>query len=370
MSTQVLSLFLMLVLASSVLAIAYADPIRPSDNAAKRNQLNQLSKSVENHNCNIAELKIRLKNTTDFVSIYNSSSWCGTTQNPPVPVPVEICGNGIDDDKDGQIDEGCQVPVGSIPALDTSKTFRIMTIADIDDNSGLTTQANLAKKYNVQLVVIPGDLDYNSISNVFKRLADAGFDKTKLVVADGNHDDCSDIRDYLSIGSCFYEKYVSDAKINIITLKGTSVGCSDTQLANTKSKLEDSDAWYNIINIHQPFATVKSDHGPNGGFSCYHPIFKANGVNMVLQGHVHNYQYGVIDNIVYGVYGTGTHDSGSAMYDCDSSSFNSVPFKCITGTNGITVLDFQIADPNIKKINGYFVSNADKLVHSFTVGGN
>lgn len=28
----------------------------------------------------------------------------------PAPVPVEICGNGIDDDKDGEIDEGCVTP--------------------------------------------------------------------------------------------------------------------------------------------------------------------------------------------------------------------------------------------------------------------
>lgn len=34
----------------------------------------------------------------------------GAVQPPPPPPPAEICGDGIDNDKDGQIDEGCPLP--------------------------------------------------------------------------------------------------------------------------------------------------------------------------------------------------------------------------------------------------------------------
>jgi hypothetical protein len=45
----------------------------------------------------------------------NENNWASITEvdingdsQPPAPTPREICGNGVDDDGDGQIDEGCQ----------------------------------------------------------------------------------------------------------------------------------------------------------------------------------------------------------------------------------------------------------------------
>ena len=61
----------------------------------------------------------------------------------------------------------------------------------------------------------------------------------------------------------------------------------------------------------------------------------------------------------------GTHDTGSSMYGCDSTTFNNIPVKCITGTNGIEVIDLGLTSKSVK---GYFVSNADKLIDTF--GGN
>jgi hypothetical protein len=46
------------------------------------------------------------------------------------------------------------------------------------------------------------------------------------------------------------------------------------------------------------------------------------------------------------------------MYSCGSTTFNSIPIKCITGTNGVEIIDFS-KNSNSK---GYFVSNADKLI--------
>ena len=365
----ILATVLLVGAASIFLTITEAVTITPQDNAAKR-QINNFFEQVAPESNNISKVTINLFNDTNTYTLTRQYQPESPT-TPPLPTPTEICGNGIDDDKDGQIDEGCPIPptTGSVPAPNSTKFFRIWSSADIDDNSGLNTQAKLAKKYGAQIGVIHGDLDYNSIGNVFNRLAVEGYDKTKLVVADGNHDSCTDIRNYLGVGSCFYEKLFAFGKVSFLVLKGSDVGCTSQQFTDAKTKLEASNALYNVISIHEPFATVKSDHGPNGGFSCFHPLFKANGVDLVLQGHNHNYQHGVIDNLPYAVHGTGTHDEGSSMYGCDSSSFNSVTFKCITGTNGIVIIDFQI-DGKANKINGYYVSNADKLVHTFTSGGN
>ena len=74
----------------------------------------------------------------------------------------EICGDGQDNDGNALVDENCNVGLPSAPPqddgqmnvpdnpsanLNTSKTLRLAVVGDIDSNSGLTAQLNLAKKY-------------------------------------------------------------------------------------------------------------------------------------------------------------------------------------------------------------------------------
>lgn len=61
------------------------------------------------------------------------------TSTPPPPPPTEICGNGIDDDGDGEIDEGCQV-------TPPPSTVNVSTVAQL--------QAAIAGLSSGQTVVI------------------------------------------------------------------------------------------------------------------------------------------------------------------------------------------------------------------------
>jgi len=188
-------------------------------------------------------------------------------------------------------------------------------------------------------------------------------------LAAGNHDGCGIVSIWLGTNICYGDKQFTD-KVMVETIDANSqFDCTGTQFKTVKSDIETSDSLYKLVNIHQPFVTVKNNHhGPNGMFDCYNTVFQANGVDLVAQGHVHNYQKEVVGNILYGLYGTGTHDTGSGMYSCDSNKDqNGVPALCITGTNGFTILDFKIDDPNNKQINGYFVSNGDKVVDTFVI---
>ena len=355
-------------LISSTIVTAYADPIRTSDNQKKRQLFDTLSDITKNHYCDIGKVWIQLKNTTGALSVYNSSSWCGTSQTPPPPPPVEICGNGIDDDKDGQIDEGC--PVSSIPKLNKTTTLRIALVGDIDDNSGLVTQVNLAKKHGAEYFVVPGDFAYDSASGVKSKVS-AVYPASKVIMAVGNHDSASFVKSWMGTSTSYYERYVGDQEPNtkvlqfIVADSNTGFGCSGTQFNQLKANLEDSDAWYKVFVLHHPFATVQSNHGPNGQFNCFNTLFQNNGVDLVAQAHNHNFQWGSFGKSIYGVFGTGTHDTGSAMYDCDSSTFNSVNMHCQTGTNGVTFVDFKV-DKFEEKEKYYFVSNADKLVTSWS----
>jgi len=257
-------------------------------------------------------------------------------------------------------------PTNGIPTLNTSKTTRVAVIGDVDDNSGLVTELKLMQKYKAQFLVLPGDFDYNDGKHVLSTIASYGFTKANTALANGNHDSCSLVVSFS--GFCFGDQSFT-SQVQVITIDANQkFDCSSSQYKQIKSDIETSDAWYKLVNIHQPFATVKSDHGPNGQFSCYHSLFKANGVDAVLQAHNHNYQRFLIDNILYGVFGTGTHDTGSKMYPIDSTSFDGNKcLKCDTGTNGITLLDLKIDNASSRQINGYFVSHSDKVVDSFVI---
>ena len=78
----------------------------------------------------------------------------------------ELCGDRQDNDLDRLVDEGCPVNSSSvgIPAtnFNMSKTLRLAVVGDIDSNQGLTTQLEMANHYNVQILIIPGDLEYSN----------------------------------------------------------------------------------------------------------------------------------------------------------------------------------------------------------------
>jgi hypothetical protein len=100
---------------------------------------------------------------------------------------------------------------------------------------------------------------------------------------------------------------------------------------------------YKFAVVHQPFVTIKSDHPPNGEFDCYDPLFRAEGIDGVLQAHDNNYQKFNINGLMYNVFGTGTHNTGSNMYPLESDSWQGYDcIKCITDKNGITIIDLHL----------------------------
>jgi hypothetical protein len=112
--------------------------------------------------------------------------------------------------------------------------------------------------------------------------------------------------------------------------------------------------------------TVKSDHPPNGEFNCYDPLFRTGGIDGVLQAHNHNYQRFEIDGLLYGVFGTGTHDMGSSMYPLESTSWEGNNcLQCITGKNGITIIDLDIRNSNSNHFVGWFIGMENEILDKF-----
>jgi len=307
-----------------------------------------------------------------FVTAFGSNN--PITQQHVIP-GSELCGDNRDNNMDGLADENC--PLGStsssvgIPAADFNKekTLRIAIVGDVDSNQGLTTQLEIANHYKVEALIIPGDFEYSNGQEVLRTLQSHGFTKDNTDIVVGNHDSGNEIMNWLNNNRTFGQVQFrfSDDKIAFFNIDANMMfDCSSPQFKILKSQIEASKAWYKFAVVHQPFVTVKSNHPPNGQFDCYDPIFKANGIDGVLQAHNHNYQRFNIKGLMYGVFGTGTHDTGSSMYPLQSDNWQGNNcLKCITGKNGITIMDLDISNTNSKHFVGWFLGMGKEILDKF-----
>lgn len=300
-----------------------------------------------------------------WIPVMVNGSIVNGTQLPP-PKPIEVCGDGIDNNGDGQIDEGCPTvppePKDNLTtAVNTTKTLRVGAFGDIDLNTGLDDQIALFKKYNVDTVLVLGDYGYKDCQKVLDKLRAADFNH--VLVLEGNHD-CSDKTNNFNGWTQTYGNFTV-GKLSVFSIDGNiAMDCGSAQFKSLKPIIQSSNSMYKFVGIHQPFVTAPNDHhGPNGQFDCWNPLFMGAGITAVLQAHVHNYQRFDINGMPYQVDGTGTHDQGSNMYKFkganDWQGFHCI--KCFTGTNGVTLLDLQIDKPNVHHVNGWFIDMNEKV---------
>ena len=250
-----------------------------------------------------------------------------------------------------------------------SKTLRIAVVGDVDSNQGLTTQLELANHYNVQALILTGDFEYSNGNKVLSDLQSHGFTKENTDIVVGNHDSEPDVKTWLNEKEPFGQVSFAFAADRLALFNidaNTRFDCSSPQFEDLKSQIESSQALYKFVVIHQPFVTVKSHHPDNGQFNCYDPVFRAGGIDGVLQAHNHNYQRFNINGLMYGVFGTGTHDTGSSMYPLDSNTWEGNNcLKCITGKNGITIIDLHFDNKNPKDFIGWFIGMNREVLDAF-----
>jgi len=258
-----------------------------------------------------------------------------------------------------------------VPAtnFNISKTIRIAVVGDVDSNQGLTTELEIANHYNVQALILTGDFEYSNGNKVLSDLQSHGFTKANTDIVVGNHDSEQDVEACLNEKVTFGQVNFAFAadRLALFNIDANSrFDCSSPQFEDLKSQIESSKALYKFVVIHQPFVTVKSEHPDNGQFSCYDPVFRAGGIDGVLQAHNHNYQRFNINGLMYGVFGTGTHDTGSSMYPLDSNTWEGNNcLKCITGKNGITIIDLHFDNKNPKHFVGWFIDMNREVLDAF-----
>jgi hypothetical protein len=129
----------------------------------------------------------------------------------------------------------------------------------------------------------------------------------RVIPSLGNHDVIDDggqpVMDFFDMPGPYYETSVGDA--DIFVLDGNDV-LDPKQAAWLRKHLSRSDAAWQIAVFHQPaFSCARHDSTPEV-IDRWVPIFASEGVDLVLNGHDHNYQrFGPVDGVTYVVTGGG-----------------------------------------------------------------
>jgi hypothetical protein len=242
---------------------------------------------------------------------------------------------------------------------------KVALVGDVDCKGGQTKDFEKMKDVGVTTLVIVGDFEYTDSKCIADSLAKNGFNKDNTIVSVGNHDKCSDVKKFMGVSSCWYHQI--SGNVDFIVMDGNQDLKKDSKQYDDIIKwIDESEAKYQMVVIHQPFVTVKSTHKDNGQFKTYNPSFDGK-VEIVAQAHNHNYQRFMVGNVTYLLVGTGWHDSGKNMYpvSSDGDQYGNKADAKITGKNGFTLVDFGA------KVQGRFIGSVDGAVYdSFSTAGN
>ncbi|MDQ5868486.1 MAG: Ig-like domain-containing protein [Thermoproteota archaeon] len=181
-----------------------------------------------------------------------------------------------------------------------TKGLNIAAVGDWGCNSNTQSTGNNIDSKNPEVVLALGDYSYSSTATCWFNIIDPIGSITRITI--GNHEDQSseDNSAYLNHFGLSQQYYSFDYQdIHVVTLNSEqNYGIGSSQYNFVKKDLESASNNPNIhwiiVTFHQPAYT-----SPNSCSSCkaatsirdtYHPMFDQYGVDLVLEGHVHNYQ--------------------------------------------------------------------------------
>ena len=278
------------------------------------------------------------------------------------------------------------------PQPSAAAELTISAVGDFGCNSNTGKTVSNIKNKGADLVLALGDYSYQSTAKCWFSKIKPIDSKTRVNI--GNHEDDTKklLNSYLNHFGLSKQYYSFDFKnVHVLTMatqldykKGSN------QFNFVKNDLEkaaqDPKIKWIIVNFHRP--TYSSPNGCSAS-SCdgsktlrdvYHPLFDKNDVDLVLAGHVHNYQrtfpiehnddkpskptitstnkhnYNNPDGEIYAIVGTG----GISFYSLDGKKSFIASQQAIR----FGVLHLDITD---KKLEGTFLGNDGSVRDEFSV---
>jgi predicted phosphodiesterase len=275
----------------------------------------------------------------------------------------------------------------------TIQDFNFGSVGDWGCNSNTVNTVNSIQNQNPQLVLGLGDYSYQSTADCWLDRVDPIDEKMKIAI--GNHENSAsdeDLNSYLNHFGMTSQYYSFDYQNVHFLSMATEISYSSGSAQNlfVKNDLASAAANPNIdwivVYFHKPMYS-----SPNSCSSCsgesnlrdiYHPIFDQYGVDIVLEGHTHDYQrsfpikfnpnsksnpiitnnninnYNDPEGQIYAIVGTGGINfhslSGQSSFIASQQSTRFGHLNIDIVNNGTTLI-------------GKFISNEGGIIDQFTI---
>ncbi len=272
-----------------------------------------------------------------------------------------------------------------------ASSTQIVAAGDWGCSKNTAETVKLTQSLNPQLVLALGDYSYEKTATCWLDLIKPIAHITKINI--GNHEDKNDgLLTYISSFGLSKPFYSYDIKnIHILTMSTEDKFDTKSEqygfvLNDLKDAANNPDIKWIIVSMHYPFYvspnTCKESDcaGSKELRDLYHPLFDKYGVDLVLQGHVHNYQrsyplnynkdsspaplatstsktdYQNPHGVIFAVVGTG----GVNFHGLSGSA----PFMAFQQDSKFGVLDMSISD---NKLDAKFVTNEGATLDHFSI---
>jgi predicted MPP superfamily phosphohydrolase len=282
---------------------------------------------------------------------------------------------------------------GSNSNLPPAADFNFAAVGDWGCTSNTNNTVNNIVGKNPELVLALGDYSYNTTSDdCWFKIVKPIEDKMKIEIGNHDHRGLGQLSRYMNHFGVTEQYYSFDYQnVHFIALSTeTPFAVNSAQYNFVKNDLSkaasDPNIDWIVVYYHRPMYTIPSTHSAISSLrSTYHPLFEQYGVDLVLQGHNHNYQrtYPIIFNSTRPKHPIETSTNKTTYTDPDEGQiFATVgtggaelyPFKDQKDSNyyyakqyiGYGILNVDITN-NGKTLTGKFYSNNGTIIDQFTI---
>jgi len=233
----------------------------------------------------VAILPITTEITSEKYLVYGSnsnSSWNGSTSN------TTNNNNSMNNNNNNN----------TMTSLPAAADFNFAAVGDWGCTSNTNNTVNNIVDKNPELVLALGDYSYNTTSDdCWFKIVKPIEDKMKIEIGNHDHLGLGELYRYMNHFGLTEEYYSFDYRnIHFLALS-TEVPflVNSAQYNFVKNDLSkaasDPNIDWIIVYYHRPMYTIPSTHSAISSLrSTYHPLFEQYRVDLVLQGHNHNYQ--------------------------------------------------------------------------------
>lgn len=223
--------------------------------------------------------------------------------------------------------------------------FNFAAVGDWGCNSNTKSTVNNMISKSPELVLGLGDYSYQNTANCWIKMVEEIDQKMKISI--GNHDDqtlslLGQHLGYFGLTKQYYSFNYQNVHFVVMSTELPYTADSDqynfvkSDLA--KAQADPEIAWI-VVYFHKPMYTSASSHGASSSLrNTYHPLFDAYGVDLVLQGHNHNYQRS------YPIKYNSANPSSPTITETKTNNYDNDPQGQIystVGTGGISLYAFS-----------------------------